>query len=182
MKTRSKTKAALAVSILFSGFAATESSAGFASKDYLPLIPIVEFADSPLADAIAYLEVRSVELDTKEHEPDRRVIKFFFDRDNLNPHDVNETVTLKREMVNFEEVLAEVCEQTGTAYVDFGSAVVITSIAKAAELIPANYLRRSSGRIGTTLAQANRLTSQRSQAQSRRELIIFSDSHPYSPT
>lgn len=157
-------KQILAALLLLSGIPATGSPAGFANKGYLPPIPIV-FSETPLADAIDFLEARSTELDNRESNPSLKGIRFFLDRESLHRDNLEKTVSLNREMADFEDILIAVCEQTGTAYVVSGSIVIITSITIAAEFQPVNHERRDPRSIDALAEEQWRLTRRGTQAR-----------------
>lgn len=86
------------------------------------VIPSVEFADTPLGDAVAFLVERSVELDREEPDPNRKGVNVVLVGKGL--HEARVTVSLRNVPVG--EIFGVVAELAG-AKVSAGADVVVIS-------------------------------------------------------
>ena len=164
--------------LAFGGFPVLNSMSEAVNKNFLSPIPIIEFVDTPLLDAIEYIRVRSIELDTRELDDRRKGINLVVDRDHLNQGELGKRITLRREYVKFEEILIEVCDQTGTAYIVLDSSVLVTSKLRAAELAPQRILVEHAKQ---SPPSEQRLTRRRGQPSGAGESILFFAAFPTPP-
>lgn len=140
------------------GYGADEAPAGI---DYVPLlrsmrIPVLDFDDTTLGEAIDYLRIQTIELDHSTADPTARGINFVLD---VTPEEAAQTLSLTLRDAPLEEVLRYLTQTTGTSFAFQPFAVVIRSADKASEemmirsyRVPPDFLSAAGGPSGEATA------------------------------
>ncbi len=126
--TRAQDETELPVPEGVAGASAGEASSGAGEMDPNPgavyilnklqtlVIPMVDFKDVSVVEALDFLRLRAVQLDKVEPDPAKKGVNFVLRKPKQGPENYRK-VTLQLQNVPLQKVLSEIAEQAGARYV-----------------------------------------------------------------